>query len=67
MDIVLQTGGKIYLIELKFNKSSEEAVKQIDIKNYPERFALRGLPVVKVGLNFNSQQRTIAEWTVVTA
>ncbi|MCD7721158.1 MAG: ATP-binding protein [Prevotellaceae bacterium] len=67
VDMVLQTGGTIYLFELKFNKSSEEAAKQIDIRNYPERFALRGLPVVKVGLNFDSQQRTIADWTVVTA
>ncbi|MCD8266727.1 MAG: ATP-binding protein, partial [Prevotellaceae bacterium] len=65
VDMVLQTGGRIYLFELKFNKSSQEAVRQIDLRNYPSRFALRGLPVVKVGLNFDLDSHTLADWTIV--
>ena len=34
-------------------------MEQIDLKDYPERFALCGLPVVKVGINFSTEKRTI--------
>ena len=33
-------------------------MEQIDLKDYPERFALCGLPVVKVGINFSTEKRT---------
>ena len=29
-------------------------MEQINLKNYPERFALCGLPVVKVAVNFSN-------------
>ena len=34
------------------------------MKDYPERFALCGLPVVKVGINFDSATRTIGDWVI---
>ena len=49
----------IFHTEQKLNKSADEAVRQIDFKNYPQRFALCGLPVVKVGINFDMDRRTI--------
>ena len=36
----------------------------IDLKNYPERFALCGLPVVKVGINFDTERHTLADWKI---
>lgn len=39
-------------------------MQQIDLKNYPEHFALCGLPVVKVGINFDSERRTLGEWKI---
>ena len=39
VDIVLRTRTTLYLMELKLNKSAGEAMEQIDLKNYPERFA----------------------------
>ena len=62
VDIVLQTKTTLYLFELKLNKSAEAAMKQIDLKDYKSRFALCGLPIVKVGINFDSEKRTIGEW-----
>ncbi|MCD8302626.1 MAG: ATP-binding protein, partial [Prevotellaceae bacterium] len=35
IDMVLQAGGVIYLFELKLKGSAEEALAQIDLKNYP--------------------------------
>ncbi len=40
------------------------AMEQIDIKNYPERFAQYGLPITKVALNFDSETRNISEWLI---
>jgi hypothetical protein len=39
-------------------------MQQIDLKQYPERFALCGLPVVKVGINFDKEKRTLSDWQV---
>ena len=52
----------IVWMELKLDKSAGEAMEQIDLKNYPERFALCGLPVVKVAVSFDSERCTIGGW-----
>lgn len=64
VDVVLRTTTHLYVIELKLNKDAAAAMRQIDLKNYPERFALCGLPVVKIGINFDSTTHTISDWTV---
>ena len=64
VDIVIRTATKLYLLELKLDKSADEAMHQIDLKNYPERFALCGLPIVKVGINFDKEKRTLGEWRI---
>ncbi len=64
VDLVVQTGTTLYLIEVKLNKSAEAAAKQIDLKDYASRFALCGLPVVKVGVNFDSERHSIEGWQI---
>ena len=64
VDVVLRTATTLYVVELKLNRSADTAMNQIDLKNYPERFALCGLPVVKVGINFDAERRTIGEWVI---
>lgn len=39
VDIVLRTHTTLYVMELNMNKSGASAMQQIDLKNYPERFA----------------------------
>ena len=67
VDMVLRTATHLYIFELKLNKNAEAAMRQIDLKEYPERFALCGLPVVKVGINFDIEKHTIADWEVEEA
>ena len=67
VDIVLRTKTTLYLMELKLDKSAGEAMEQIDLKNYPERFALCGLPVVKVAVSFDSERCTIGDWRIINA
>ena len=64
VDMVLKMPDKVYILELKFNKSAEEALQQIDVKNYPVRFQQYGLPIVKVGVNFDGTPRTLSEWKI---
>ena len=64
VDVVMRTAHTLYIIEVKLDKSAAEAMQQIDLKHYDERFALCGLPLVKVGVNFDSERHTIREWTI---
>ena len=65
IDLVMQAAGTLYLMELKVGQSAEAALQQIDLKQYPERFALSGLPIVRIGLNFDMETRTIADWQII--
>ena len=64
IDVEMNTGRTIYLFELKLNKSAEVAMQQVDLKDYASKFALCGLPVIKVGINFDAEKRTLGEWEV---
>jgi len=64
VDIVLLTKTDLYIIELKLNQTAQAAMQQINLKNYRQRFALSGKPVTKVGVNFDSTQGNITDWTV---
>ena len=62
VDMVMTTPKTLYLFELKLNKSAEKAMKQINLKDYAKKFALCSLPIVKVGISFDPEKRTIVEW-----
>ena len=64
VDIVMKTDKALYLFELKLNMSAQAAINQIDLKDYSSKFALSGLPIVKVGINFDPERRTIGDWKV---
>ena len=64
VDMVLRTATHIYIFELKLGKSADAAMRQIDFKDYPKRFAMCGLPVVKVGINFDIEKHNITDWKV---
>ncbi len=51
-DMVLETANTIYVMELKFGKSVDEALVQIESRHYADAFKTRGKEIVKVGLNF---------------
>ena len=64
VDAVLRTNTTLYVMELKLDRTAGEAMEQINLKNYPERFALCRLPVVKVAINFDSERCTIGDWMI---
>lgn len=64
-DITLRMPKGIYIIEIKYDHSAEEALKQINCKGYAEKYALDARPITKVGISFSSENRNIAEWKAV--
>ena len=64
VDVVMRTAKVLYVIELKLDRNADAALAQIDLKNYPERFALCGLPVVKVGISFDKEKHTLGDWKI---
>lgn len=51
-DITMETKDNIYVMELKFGKSAQEALEQIKAKHYAKTFAMKGKHIVMVGMNF---------------
>ena len=62
IDILLKTKNTIYVFELKYKKSSANAVAQIQEKDYAKAFAYDKRKVVKIGINFSKDQRSIDDW-----
>ena len=54
-------------MELKYNGPAEEALRQIDDKGYLIPYSADGKRLVKVGVNYDCQKRTIGEWKIVEA
>ena len=65
MDIALEVPDAIYIIELKFGKTAEEATDQIIAKNYAVCFATDTRPVWAVGMNISEDRRTIDQYKIV--
>ena len=64
IDLVLKTDKSIFIFELKYKKSADTAMTQISDKDYAKAFADDGRKVVKVGVNFSEDQRSIEDWVI---
>ena len=67
IDITMETADTIYVMELKFNNSAEEALAQIEAKHYADAFKMSGKKVVKIGLNFSVKDEVNSlQWKIVS-
>lgn len=64
IDLVLQTDRFIYIMEFKFEGTAEDALRQIDEKNYALPFATDPRQLFKIGVNFSNAMRNIERWVV---
>ncbi len=62
IDITVETDKYIYVIELKRDQSPETALAQIEEKDYAKPFLASGKQIIKLGINFSSETRTIDGW-----
>ena len=63
-DAVMHMPDTIYVFELKVDKSAEEALAQIDEKGYMLPYHSEDKRLVKIGISFDSTQRTIRDWKI---
>ena len=64
IDLVLQTADYVYVMEFKLDGSAEEALRQIEEKQYALPFAGDSRKVYKIGVNFSSETRNIERWVI---
>ena len=63
-DMVMYTTKAIYVFELKINRPAQEALDQIDEKGYMIPYTADGRKLVKCGISFSTETRTIEEWKI---
>ena len=63
-DVVITLPSVVYVMELKFDGSADTALRQIDEKGYLIPYTADGKRLVKVGVNYSSEERTITEWRI---
>jgi hypothetical protein len=61
-DIVVKTQRYIYIIEVKLDSTPQVALEQLETKQYAVPYAMEGKELVKLGVNFSSEKRTIDAW-----
>ena len=64
IDLVLQTADYIYVMEFKLDGSAEDAIKQIEDRQYALPFSKDPRRLFKIGVNFSSTTRNIEKWVV---
>lgn len=66
IDAYIKTQKNVYIFEFKLNKTAEKAVGQIIDHHYYEKFLSGSLPIVMVGVNFDSEKGRIEDWAVAS-
>ena len=64
-DEALRAGDHIWVFELKVDGSADEALSQIEARDYGKRYAYLmrpGMVLHKVGISFSSADRRISDW-----
>jgi predicted RecB family nuclease len=61
-DIIVKTRKYIYIIEVKLDSTPDEALRQLEEKQYAIPYLMDGQEIIKLGVSFSSKMKTINEW-----
>lgn len=64
IDLLLETTNYIYIIELKYDSTPEEALRQIEEKQYTSKFRGDSRVIFRIGVSFSSTTRRIEGWKI---
>ena len=64
IDMIVKTSDYIYIFEFKLDKTADEALQQIDDKQYAKPFEHDGRHIYKIGVNFSTKTRRIDGWKI---
>src|SRR5574344_2578886 len=62
VDCIIEYTNFIYIFEFKLDGSADDALKQIEEKNYAKPYLDDSRKLIKIGVNFSSETRTVTEW-----
>jgi hypothetical protein len=63
-DLVVFMRDATYVMELKMHGTATDALAQIDSKDYAIPYQTEGKPVVKIGMAFSQETKTLKEWVI---
>ena len=66
IDLLIETPKYVYIMEIKKDRSSKEAIRQIEGKNYPLQFKEGPRKIFLIGLNFSSSNKRIDGFEIKT-
>ncbi len=64
IDIMVETEDYIYIIELKYDHSAQDALRQIKEKQYARPYLTGSRQLFLIGVSFSSASRCIEDWTI---
>lgn len=64
IDLLIETPEYIYVIELKYDATPENALRQIEEKGYARQFATDSRRLFRIGVSFSSSSRRIEAWQI---
>lgn len=64
MDMLIKAQDYIYILEFKLDKTAEEALQQIEEREYAKPFEHDGRHIYKIGINFSTRTRRIDGWKI---
>lgn len=64
IDLLIATDKYVYVIEIKIDSTPEEALRQINDKEYSLPFTAGAREVIKIGANVSREKRNLESWIV---
>lgn len=64
IDLLVLTPDYVYVMELKLNGTPQEAMAQIDSKDYTLQWQHDGRHIFKIGVAFSTDSRNLANWII---
>ena len=63
-DVVVFMRDAVYVMELKMHGTAQEALAQINSKDYAIPYQAEGKPIVKIGIAFSQETKTVSDWII---
>lgn len=64
IDMMVSTDKYVYLMEFKLHDTAENAIAQINNKNYMLPFLDKGKEIILIGASFDSESRRLGNWII---
>ncbi len=61
-DCIVEIRDYVYIFEFKRDGTADEALSQIEEKNYAAPYAADSRRLIRVGVSFDSEKRILKDW-----